>query len=93
MYLPCLHVYLHTCAQMIRKKTKVEGSVWKDCLLSCCCNALSLAQEARHLAGKPYKGGDTIPLPTWRKCLIPCFPVRKRDERLLTSAREVSHLP
>jgi hypothetical protein len=81
---------MHTCEQMIREKTKVEGSALKDFLLSCCCNALSLAQEARHLDANPYKGGEIIPLPMWRKCFKSCFPVQKRDERLLLSAREVS---
>ena len=38
----------------------------------------------------PYKGGEIIPLPMWRKCFKPCFPVQKRNERLLLSAREVS---
>jgi uncharacterized protein len=91
MTLCCIIGYPFTSCKvrgMIREKTKVEGSALKDFLLSCCCNALSLAQEARHLDANPYKGGEIIPLPMWRKCFKSCFPVQKRDERLLLSARE-----
>ena len=75
--------------QMIRKKTKVRGHCGSDFSYTCFCCCFALAQEARHLDAKPYKGGEIIPLPRWRKCLLPCFPVRKRDDRLLKSAREV----
>ena len=40
---------------MIRNKTKVEGTAAQDFCYSCCCNALALAQEARHLDAKAYK--------------------------------------
>jgi hypothetical protein len=40
---------------MIRKQTKVEGTPCQDFCYSCLCNALALAQEARHLDANAYK--------------------------------------
>ena len=46
----------------------------------------ALAQEGRQLDAKPFRGGDIVPLPSWRRCFKSCgIPLRKRDERLLGS--------
>ena len=71
---------------LIRANAKIGGSAAKDLALICCCPCFALAQEGRQLDAKPFRGGDIVLLPSWRRCFKSCgIPLRKRDERLLGS--------
>jgi len=75
---------------MIRKQSEIDGSVWMDCGHSFFCLPFALAQEARQLDKKPFKGGSIVPLPLWRRFIKPCFPERAMDKALLEAARKVT---
>uniref|UniRef100_A0A7S4P630 Uncharacterized protein n=1 Tax=Guillardia theta TaxID=55529 RepID=A0A7S4P630_GUITH len=72
----------------IRRQKQIPGSLARDILLHACCFPCALAQEARQLKDDPFQSTDHTPFPTWRRIFKPCFPMSKRDERLLTAAEE-----
>ncbi len=86
----CLENLLYFFLQMIRKQSEIDGSVWMDCGHSFFCLPFALAQEARQLEKKPFKGGSIVPLPLWRRLIKPCFPERVMDKALLEAARKVT---
>ena len=86
----CLENLFYFSLQMIRKQSEIDGSVWMDCGHSFFCLPFALAQEARQLDKKPFKGGSIVPLPLWRRLIKPCFPERVMDKALLEAARKVT---
>eukprot|EP00960_Hanusia_phi_P041899 755206-Hanusia_phi.AAC.6 len=88
MCLLCFPVTSGENRTRIRKQKQIPGSLACDIVIHTCCFPCALAQEARELKDDPFQSTDQAPFPTWRRIFKPCFPMSKRDARLIKAAEE-----